>query len=120
MIYKFVRGDTFAFKVPVKLKNDAVLKEENVDTIYITARKDTREDSKVIFEKTKQDVQIDEEGYCHAVFNPEDTENLDYGFYIFDVEITLKSGYRQTKVYKFELTKEATIHGSGDVNGNRN
>lgn len=110
MIYKLIRGDTFAFKLPVKLKNKATLKQETVDTIYITARKDTREDADAIFQKSIEDIHIDDEGYCHAMFKPEDTENLDYGFYIFDIEITLKSGYRKSKVCKLELTKEATIH----------
>lgn len=115
MIYKFVRGDTFAFKVLLKTKNNIILKKEDVETIYITARKNTQENGQILFQKDINDISLDENGYCHAKFNPEDTETLKYGTYLFDVEITLKSGYRKSKLYKFEITKETTIHRDGGV-----
>ena len=65
-----------------------------------------------------EDIEIDDEGYGHAIFKPEDTENLQYGFYCFDIEITLKNGYRKSRLYYFEITPESTIHEGGVVDGN--
>lgn len=114
----FIRGDTFAFKFSIKLVNGQIINKDDIDTLYITARKCANKESPVVFKKTLNDVEIDEEGYCHAIFNPEDTEELIYGSYFFDVEITLINGYRKTKLFNFTITKETTIHESGDVDGN--
>lgn len=69
-----------------------------------------------MFQKKLEDVTI-EEGKCHVVFNPENTQELEYREYYFDVELTLTNGTKKTKLYKFKLTPETTIYG-GDSNGN--
>lgn len=107
---EFIRGDTFPFKTSIKFKDGEVLTKEDIETLFITSRKYPTKTSPIIFQKTLDDVEIDEEGYCHARINPEDTEDLAYGSYFCDIEITLKSGYRKTKLFKFEITKETTIH----------
>lgn len=115
---EFIRGDTFAFKFLIKLTNKAIITKEDIETLFITTRKIARKSSEVIFQKTLDDVEIDAEGYCHVKFNPKDTENLSYGSYFFDVEITTTSGYRKSKLFQFTITKETTIHESGDYSGN--
>ena len=114
----FVRGDTFPFKFKLTMKDETIIKKEDIDTLFVTIRKYANKSSPIIFEKTLDDVEIDEEGYGHVKFNPEDTEELIYGSYFFDIEITLTNGYRKTKTCQFTLTKETTIHESGDVDGN--
>ena len=114
---EFVRGDTFAFKFLLTMQDKTPVQKENIDTLFITCRKYADKQSPIIFKKTLEDVEIDTEGYCHAKFNPEDTQELIYDTYFFDVEITTKGGFRKTKLFKFEITKETTIHG-GDVSGN--
>ena len=108
---KFVRGDTCLFKVQLSSTGDESLNMSDIDTIFITCRKTPDKDSDVLFQKNKDDIELDENAYLHFKFEPEDTENLYYGLYYFDVEITLKSGYRKSKLYQFELTEETTIHG---------
>ena len=108
---KFVRGDTCLFKVQLSSTGDKSLNMSDIDTIFITCRKTPDKDSDILFQKTKEDIVIDQDAFLHFQFNPDDTENLYYGLYYFDIEITLKSGYRKSKLYQFELTEETTIHG---------
>lgn len=113
--FNFVRGDTFAFKFLIKTE-ESPINTNDIDTLYITCKKGTDNISETIFQKNLEDVTI-ENGYCHVVFEPKDTQKLNYGRYYFDIEITLKSGYRKTKLYTFTLTEETTLHGGND-NGN--
>lgn len=114
---EFVRGDTFSFKFKLKTLDNNILTKSDIETLFITVRKWPSKESSISIQKTLDNVEIDEEGYCHARFESSDTENLNYGFYYFDIEVTLKSGYRKSKLFKFELTKETTIHESGEENG---
>ena len=115
---QFVRGDSFLFKVLLGSKGDEPINQNLVQTLYITFRKYANIDSDIIFQKTLSDVRIDDDGYCHASFLPEDTEDLAYGKYFFDIEVTLTNGYRKSRLYEVELTKETTIHEmAGENNG---
>ena len=116
MELEFVRGDTFPFKAPLKFKDGTNVKDSDIKTLFVTCRRAPEKGSPIIFQKNLSNVTI-EDGYCHVIFNPEDTEDLDYGKYYFDIEVTLNNGTKKTRTVKFELTKETTIHGSGDVDG---
>lgn len=108
----FIRGDSYLFKVPVKHReNDIPLQETDVDTIFVTFKETTSKTSTILFSKDLSDITIDENGYCHIAFNPSDTESLNYGTYYFDIEITLKNGYRKTQTYSVKITDETTSHG---------
>lgn len=113
----FVRGDTLAFKTKLKTQDKIAIRKEDIDTLFVTSRKSASTESPIIFQKTLQDVEIDSDGYCHVKFDPINTEDLKYATYFFDIEITLKSGYRKTRLFQFKLTKETTIHGKGDESG---
>ena len=104
---ELIRGDTYLFKV--RLKNITL---DEIDTLFITCRKDIYSKD-FIFQKTINDVSIDNDLYVHFAFNPSDTQALPYGDYVFDIEVTLKSGYRKTKIFNFSLTGAATFHGIG-------
>lgn len=109
----FHRGDTMPFKVKLINKNGDSINENDIDTLFVTCRQLPSKTSPILFQKQLSDITI-EGKYIHITFNPEDTENLDYGTYYFDIEITLNSGYRKTKLYEFELTEETTIHGGDE------
>lgn len=117
VMISFTRGDTFPFKFKTKLNNGTVVTKEDIDTLFITVRKYATKTSPIIFQKKLEDIEIDEEGYCHTLFKPEDTEELMYSNYFFDIEVTLKNGYRKTKLQQFSITKETTIHEGGVING---
>ena len=113
---EFIRGDTQSFKFLITYKDKTIIKKEEIDTLFLTCKKSIYSNEN-IFQKTLEDVEFDEDGYVNVVFNPEDTESLEYGKYVFDIEITTKAGYRKTKLFEFELLGETTFHG-GDLNGN--
>ena len=106
-----VRGDTFAFKFRITFADETPVASSDVATLLITFKASTRTESKVIFQKTKEDVIIDGDGYCHAVFIPEDTQSLMYGTYYYDCEVTLTDGYRKTIVNTLTLSGETSVHG---------
>lgn len=109
MDISFVRGDTFAFKVNVFLYNKTILTSDDVESIFITVRKEPTSLCEIIFQKTIDNITF-EDGYINCTFLPQDTQNLPYGKYYFDIEITLKNGYRKSKLYNFTITEETTIH----------
>lgn len=114
---EFTRGDTFAFKTPITFADGKPIKKDDLESLYITCRVLPTEHSPILFQKTLEEVTIDSNGYCHIVFQPEDTETFKYGTYYFDIEVTTKSGYRKTSLNTFKLTKETTVHG-GEKYGN--
>lgn len=113
---KFVRGDTCLFKVKLITNGEGIIELKDIDTIFITCRQKTTKDSNTLFIKTMEDMVLDEYGYLHCKFDPSDTENLYYGDYYFDIEVTLTNGIRKTVLHKFTLTQETTIHGGTDGN----
>lgn len=113
---EFIRGDTYSFKTLLKFKDNTAITKSDLESLFITCKKNVYTED-IIFQKGLDDVEIDSEGYCHIVFEPKDTEQLEYGTYVFDLEITTKSGYRKTKLFQFEISGETTFHG-GDLNGN--
>ena len=108
--HEFVRGDSFCFKIKLLDADKQPIIADKISELFVTFRKYTNDDSPIIFQKNLEDVTIDEYGYCHVAFNPEDTQDLPYGEYYFDMEVTLNSGYRKSRLYEIELTKETTIH----------
>ena len=107
--FNFVRGDSFPFKFSIKTSQGENVNINDINTLFITCKKETDNIASIIFQKTLEDITI-EDGYCHVVFNPKDTEKLNYGKYFFDIEITLNNGYRKSELYTFTLTEETTLH----------
>lgn len=112
---KLTRGDSLAFKTRVIFRNGSIADKKDIESFFVTFKKGTNNISPIIFQKTIDDINFDDDGYLHCLFNPEDTENLDYGIYYFDIEVT-SNNIRKTKLIQVILTPETTIHG-GDKNG---
>lgn len=106
---EFVRGDTQPLKFKIIKKDGTQPLMEEIQTLIMTCRKTNNLNSKILFQKTKDDFNINNE-YFHIVINPEDTQELDYGLYNFDIECTLTNGYKKTLKATFEITEEDTIY----------
>jgi len=106
----FIRGDTQPLRVKITHEDKTPIRVWEIETLYITCRKKTTRLSPVLFQKNLEEVNIDEEGYCHFVIDSADTEQLSGGQYPFDIEVTLKNGYRKTGLYEFTIEKDTTIH----------
>lgn len=109
MYIEMPRGDYRPLYFPLKKKDGTIL-EIDVDEIYISCKKKTNNVSKLLFQKrlSKVDITKDNKGYHFAIM-PEDTEELDYGDYVFDIEVYNESPLiKQTIVGKLNLTDEVT------------
>lgn len=115
---EFIRGDTFYFSTLLSYSDKTPVLLNDIETIFVTCRKYPNINFPIIFQKTLEDVTLDEQGVLHIAFEKEDTEDLDYGQYFFDIEVTLKSGYRKSVLKTFTLKQETTIHIEVEEDGN--
>lgn len=63
------------------------------DAMFFSVKKSTRAQNPII-RKTLEDMELGEDGYYHFTILPEETDGMNYGKYVFDVEVI--SGYKQT------------------------
>lgn len=79
------------------------------DKIYFTVKK-CFSDKNVIFQKTIDDMQIDvEEGLYHFTVEPEDTNDLKYGTYVYDIEVITDAVKTTISKGEFILEPEVTF-----------
>lgn len=111
---EFTRGDTLAFKFKINYKNGESVKIEDIEDLVLTCRKFNFKESPILFDKSKDDFRF-EKDYYHCVFMPEDTRELEYGKYNFDIQVTLKGGFIKTLKSEFTITEEDTIYTEKEV-----
>ena len=80
-----IRGDTIPLKFQRKDNEGNVIMIE-ADKAYFTVKKNVSQ-TNVLIQKTLDDMTLDEEGVYHFTILPEDTDGLDYGTYVYDLEI---------------------------------
>lgn len=102
--FEIVRGDSADFDVylPIKDEEGQIIDEyilQEGDVLLFTVKKNTKTED-IIFQKSGQHIEI----------FPEDTESLSYGKYVYDVELTYASGFRDTVIRptEFKITDEVT------------
>lgn len=101
------RGDSKAYQFQRTNKADGSVITREPDTIYLTVKKnyDTED---FLFQKTKADFTIDEDGTYHFEIKPEDTENLRYGKYVYDIQVTTDGKVTTLVKGAFGIEKEST------------
>ena len=87
------RGDTKSFKF--RRKSDGKPITQEADNIYFTV-KNTNYTDEVLFQKTIDDMDFDEEYYYHFTILPKDTNELEYGDYKYDIEVKIGDTYVKT------------------------
>lgn len=103
---ELTRGDTGQFKFQRKDAEGHVILT-TPDALYFTVKKSYQSPS-VVFQKDLDDMTLDENGTYHFTIEPTDTQALDYGNYVYDIEVT-ESDYVQTIAKgSLKLTAEAT------------
>lgn len=103
------RGDIKKISFFIKDKNGVIV-DTDFDEIYITFKKN-HITNKVLFQKrlSTEDIIKDATNHYHFVIKPEDTENLYYGNYVFDIELVFEHEIKTTFIGKLQLTQEATF-----------
>lgn len=97
------RGDTARFTVTlINVCDDKVYTPSSDDLFRFTVKKDAH-DKQIIFQKVSQGNPA-----FHIV--PEDTKELDFRKYVYDIELTTSSGdvYTVVDYSEFNVTKEVT------------
>lgn len=103
------RGDYRPVRFKLRNKDGTDLNID-VDEIYITFKKSNYAKD-VLFQKKLSSGEItkEEDGYYHFGIMPQDTEELDYNEYYFDIEIYNENPLiKQTRLGKLILTEETT------------
>ena len=108
---ELTRGDSKALYFRRMSKGQPILTEAN--KVYFTVKKNY-DIEEALFQKTKDDMTFDEEGYYHFTINPEDTNNLDYGDYVYDIEVKTANYTKTISKGTLSITKEVT-HKNNEV-----
>ena len=109
---KIIRGDTGFYKFQRKNENGEPILLK-ADKMYFTVKQNYNT-SKILFQKTIDDITFDSEGYYHLTINPSDTDNLDYGNYVYDIEVIQEDDNYKKTISKgaFIVEKEVTFVGN--------
>ena len=95
---EFTRGDTYRFKFQRKDADGNAI-TTIADKLWFSVKKDYYT-KKLLFQKRldNETITFDEEGYYHITINPDDTESLVYGKYVYDIQV-------EDTGYKFTISK---------------
>lgn len=106
---KFIRGDSCPLKFQIlDVEKKSVLKTD-LKSLYLTCRKFNNKYSKMLFQKDINSFGYEDE-YYFVNIEPEDTRELPYDTYNFDIEATFNDGEVQTLKSEFTITDEDTIY----------
>lgn len=103
------RGDTVSLKIDVvDLNGDPYYLQDGDDAIFRVKRSAC--DKNMLIEK---ELEVDDEGILYLLIEPEDTENLKFGIYTYEVEIITADDGHFTIIDSgvLELGKELENHG---------
>lgn len=95
------RGDTLILNIQI-IRDNEVYTPESGDKIRFALSKDTSGKNEPIILKNINPSTM------RLTINPEDTKDLSYGSYVYDVELTTIDGYVDTFIgpAKFKITEE--------------
>lgn len=100
------RGDTRKYRFQ-RVNADGSVIEDTPDKLFFTVKKNFETEG-FIFQKTLADFRIDDEFVYHFIIQPEDTESLKYGDYVYDIEVITDGVVTTLAKGKFILEAEAT------------
>lgn len=101
------RGDSKAYQFQRFNKSDKSVITTRPDSIYMTVKKnyDTKD---YLFQKKIDDFVIDDDGTYHFEIEPKDTEDLRYGKYVYDIQVTTAGKVTTLVKGVFGIEKEST------------
>lgn len=95
------RGDTCTIKIDILDQDNMLYRPVEGDVIRFAAKRDYNKSAPVILKEVPIDTMV-------LKLEPEDTKQLEYGKYVFDVELTKANGDVDTFITKgiLQLTEE--------------
>ena len=100
-VITMTRGDTAVLRLDITDDKGNPYKLTDSDVVLLTLKRSVL-DKSVIFQKSMVDGKI--------VIQPQDTANLEYGQYFYDVELTKEDGFVATVIppHRFIIAEEVT------------
>ena len=109
MIIKLIRGDTKKIKFQRKTKNKVVITEKP-DKMYFTVKKSYYHKDVLFQKKLDEDIIYNEQdNYYYLTIESNDTDELDYDKYVFDIEIINNNEKKIIAIGELMLDKEVTF-----------
>ena len=105
---EFTRGDTHSFRFQRKDANEEVI-QSRPDYMWFTVKKNDKTKDVLIQKTLGNGITFDEEFYYHVLIKPEDTRNLGYGDYVYDIQVQTGDYVKTLKVEDLTLTSEVTF-----------
>ena len=107
----FPRGDLYAF--PFSIEIDGETMTDTVDEIWFTVKKKYTDPEALISKRlTAGTITSDGKGMYVVTIRPEDTEELCFGSYVFDIQVQKLPRIKKTITGTLELTPEVTWKGN--------
>lgn len=86
--YEFKRGDSFNLrKFRIKDKNKNVIQLTSTEQLYFTVKTDSNNSNALIQKRINTGIELGDDGYYHITMEPADTNGLDYGTYVYDIQL---------------------------------
>ena len=104
-IYEMTRGDTKCFEVRI-LENDIMI---SVDEMFLTVKTDCYVEDVLFQKKIGDGITIKDNVYT-IIISPENTNELEYGRYVFDVEIVVGTLKRTIEKGVLLIGEEVTFY----------
>lgn len=107
---EITRGDTFEFRFQRKNQNKEVITEKP-DKMYFTVKENDRTED-YLFQKrlNNNTISYDEVSYYYNItIDPEDTNNLSYGTYYYDIEVITNNKVKTIAKGQLSITSEITF-----------
>lgn len=103
---EIIRGDSNKFSFTRK-DNEGSTIQQKANKMYFTVKESwTSQD--YLLQKTIEDMTFSEGKYEFTI-EPEETDNLEYGTYVYDLEVIQDSHKQTISRGKFKITEEATF-----------
>lgn len=100
------RGDTVGYTFQ-RLNADGEVITTAPQSLYFTV-KHKFTDKEAVLQKKMDEMTMDQDGTWHFVLQSEDTESLDYGVYVYDIQVTDNDAVTTIAKGNLKLTGEAT------------
>lgn len=109
MNIELIRGDTLPLKFQRKLVDNSVVTEKP-DKMFFTVKTDYFNEEYLFQKRLDESIVYNEQdNYYYLTIEPEDTDNLSYGKYVFDIEIIKDGDVKTILKGKLKITQEVTF-----------
>lgn len=106
---ELIRGDTKKLKFLRKTKSGEVIKTKP-DKLYFTVKSSYYAKDYLFQKSLENGISFSEEDYFYRfTINPKDTDSLDYGNYVYDIEIITADTVKTIAKGTLEIKEEVTF-----------